>query len=163
MKYENLKPEMVGRKVKLIYIGIDIVFGQKHEFVGILVREYLPFKRFTVHRLDNGNVIDINSDNWEIEFMDRTLQDCVVGDILIDINNTFMQKVLGRLNDLVFISEIAFFDKASRGVYHWKELEESGWKIKGEEPKEEVVELTIDQIAEKFGIDPKNVRVKKEK
>jgi len=69
--------------------------------------------------------------------------------------------VLGVLNDLVFISLVDDFDD-SGNWYHKKELQKKGFTIKQATPTPpEKLELTLDQIAEKFGVDVTNIKIKK--
>jgi len=66
--------------------------------------------------------------------------------------------VLGVLNDLVFLSKIENFNVAVYW-YHKEELQKKGYTIK--QALVEKLELTLEQIAEKFGVDVTNIKIKK--
>ena len=66
--------------------------------------------------------------------------------------------VLGVLNDLVFLSSYNDFNVTS-SFYTKKELQKYGYTIK--QPTPEKLELTLDQVAEKFGVDVTNIKIKK--
>ena len=71
------------------------------------------------------------------------------------------QMVLGVLNDVVFISWYNEFNEAD-DWYHKQELKDTGYTIKQATPTPpEKLELTLDQIAEKFGVDVTNIKIKK--
>ena len=78
-------------------------------------------------------------------------------DVVVD-ENSDERMVLLVVNDLVFISKYTNFDTHSV-TRHKKELQDMGYTIKQSTP--EKLELTLDQIAEKFGVDVTNIKIKK--
>jgi len=66
--------------------------------------------------------------------------------------------VLGVLNDVVFLSWDNDFDEVSSNPYTKKELQKYGYTIKQATP--EKLELTLDRVAEKFGVDVANIKIK---
>ena len=69
--------------------------------------------------------------------------------------------VLGVLNDLVFLSMPDDFCRAC-AYFHKVALQNSGYTIKQivERKVAETVELTLDEVAKKFGVDVKNLKIK---
>jgi len=78
-------------------------------------------------------------------------------DVVVDVNG-IERMVLGVLNDLLFISQYTDFENHSM-IITKKELQGFGYTIKQSTP--EKLELTLDQIAEKFGVDVTNIKIKK--
>jgi hypothetical protein len=80
------------------------------------------------------------------------------GSIVID-NDGYKRKIIGVCDDVRFVatdaSEHSFFDFTSSVRY----LTEKGYKPYTES-SDESVELTLEQIAEKFGIDVKDLKIK---
>jgi len=69
--------------------------------------------------------------------------------------------VLDVRNDLVDISYRTNF-MTHHNTYHKQELQKFGYTIKQATPTPpEKLELTLDQIAEKFGVDVTNIKIKK--
>jgi len=79
-------------------------------------------------------------------------------DVVFDVNGN-ERMVLDVRNDLVFISQDDSFYKASNFNYHRQELSDYGYTIKQATP--EKLELTLEQVAEKFGVDVTNIKIKK--
>ena len=65
--------------------------------------------------------------------------------------------VLDVRNDLVDLSYDDDFDTHG-STFHKKELQKYGYTIK--QPTPEKLELTLDQVAEKFGVDVTNIKIK---
>jgi len=78
-------------------------------------------------------------------------------DVVIDVNGD-EGMVLGVLNDLVFLSSNDF--NVTGSFYNKKELQNFGYTIKQATLTPEKLELTLDQIAEKFGVDVTNIKIK---
>ena len=71
------------------------------------------------------------------------------------------QIVLGVLNDLVFISWDNDLSEVDDSTYHKQQLQDRGYTIKQPTPAiVEKLELTLDQIAKKFGVDVTNIKIK---
>lgn len=105
-----------------------------------------------------------NEEITDIRVLGRKIEDGLeVGDIVVNISGT-TRKVLAVLGDAVLLSS---GDRHARAGAWWTvaELKERGDWLNSEPPTEtdETTELTIDQIAEKFGLTPEQVRIKKEK
>lgn len=81
-----------------------------------------------------------------------------VGDIVIDEFDD-KRKVLEVLTNTFMCSFVNDFTQIL-GWYTFEEGEKQGWKIKGQE-EEETVELTHEEIAEKFGVDVDKLRIRK--
>lgn len=64
-----------------------------------------------------------------------------------------------RINDIVFIKRLNY--ERAHGPYTCKQLHDMGYRLVVDEPKDDTVELTIDDIAKKFNIDPSKVKIKK--
>ena len=67
--------------------------------------------------------------------------------------------ILGILNDMVLLSKYDDFN-VSDCWYHKEELQKSDYTIKQPTPVAEKLEITLDQIAEKFGVDVTNIKIK---
>jgi len=65
--------------------------------------------------------------------------------------------VLGVLNDSILLSGCNDFNFAG-ALYHKKELQQMGYTIK--QAPVEKLELTLEQVAEKFGIEVGNLKIK---
>jgi len=78
-------------------------------------------------------------------------------DVLVH-NDGIEQMVLRVENDLVDVSGYGDFDIHGTTL-HRKELQKNGFTIK--QPTPEKLELTLDQIAEKYGVDVTNIKIKK--
>jgi hypothetical protein len=78
------------------------------------------------------------------------------GDVLVKDNMDYQYTVQGMIGEIVFYIDPEDGMADSMTV---AELRDSGWHLKTETP---TTELTIDQIAEKFGMKPEEVRIKKE-
>jgi len=83
-----------------------------------------------------------------------------VGDIVVDDNGN-ERKILeiGTSHTAFIVSYCSDHDGASDWIT-FKEADKAGWKLKGQE---ETVEISMDEIAEKFGVDVDKLKVKKEK
>ncbi len=82
-----------------------------------------------------------------------------VGDEVVDKDGD-KSTVLDVRERLIFLSR--WNDKNTSGSnYTREELIKAGYTIVQDTPEEEILELTIDQIAEKFGRDVKDIKIKK--
>jgi len=69
--------------------------------------------------------------------------------------------VLVVSNDVVTLSESYDFEKISI-IDHKKQMQDKGYTIKQATPTPpEKLELTLEQVAEKFGVDVTNIKIKK--
>lgn len=93
----------------------------------------------------------------EYEPVKKTFNNLEVGDVLV--NPEYLDvKVIAICGGMVALETVL------GGAWDWNKLEEikkNGWKLKNSEPEE--VELTMDEIAEKFNVDVKKLKIKKEK
>ena len=80
-------------------------------------------------------------------------------DVLV-YNDGIEQMVLDVRNDLVDVSGYGNFDTHGY-IRHKQELKNTGYTIKQDIPLAEKLELTLDQIAEKYGVDVTNIKIKK--
>lgn len=82
-----------------------------------------------------------------------------VGDEYVDKDGD-SRFVLGVAGRVIFLS--SSYDKNLIGTYSTKEkFVELGFTIKQPAPTEEVLEVTLDEVAEKFGVDVTKLKVKK--
>lgn len=118
----------------------------------------------TIENID-GETIEIKEDikkyhwyDYEFEPAIKTFADLAKGDVVIHPSGKELT-VLARLEDLVFLSK---FDGAEEAgfCYHYRELSQF-YRIKQLEPETTILELTLDQVAEKFGVDVKDLKIKK--
>lgn len=103
------------------------------------------------------------SDWWwfreqDLQAVERTLDDLVVGDILV--NGSKKNKVLGLVGQIVFLSLANIFDMSSNNINTVQELKKYGYTLKQEEQPEETTELTLKEVADKFNIDVDKLRIK---
>lgn len=76
-----------------------------------------------------------------------------------DVDGPDVMEVILR-NGKVVICEDA---EECAAVFTCNELYNEGYRLVADpEPEDETVELTLDEIAEKFGIKPENLRIKKQ-
>lgn len=98
----------------------------------------------------------------DIRVLDRKLEDGLeVGDVIGVVNGAVL-KILAVIGDVVLTSLYGHPDRAGS----WRtlsELKDGGYMLTpGLSPEiEGVTEITTDQIAEKFGLKPEQVRIKK--
>lgn len=86
----------------------------------------------------------------------KDLDNLEVGDILID-NEGNERMVLG-ISDLVFHMSSEDDLDVAYGNFTLAEFKRDGWRLKEEEKK---VELTLDEVAEKFGVDVNLLKIRK--
>jgi hypothetical protein len=93
--------------------------------------------------------------------VNKTLNELETGDTVIDEEGDeyFVMGVAGKM---VWLSddENEATSTAYTTPYTLKELERLEYKVKGEEP--EVTELSMDEIADKFGVSVKQLKIKKD-
>jgi len=104
------------------------------------------------------------SDYWSIPFSRiepyaKTIRDAQVEDVVVEKNSGYERIVLERGQNTVVLSYTNNFKKAS-GNFHFDELEKH-FTLK-DAPEVEQTILTMDQIAEKFGIDVSTLKIIKE-
>jgi len=98
--------------------------------------------------------------NWIELYTEITWETLKWKDVVVDRDGK-ERMVLGVLNDVVFISYDESFYKASNSNHLKQELSDCGYTIKQVVPAVEKLELTLDQIADKFGVDVTNIKIKK--
>ena len=93
----------------------------------------------------------------------RTIDDVQEDDLITDGED--FRRVLGRAGKAVFVTyNWERGEEESTGssdIYSIQELKEDNFTIVNETPTPEKLELTLDQIAEKFGVDITNIKIKK--
>jgi hypothetical protein len=82
---------------------------------------------------------------------EKTIDDVQYGDILVDPDGD-ERRVLGRLNELVFLSYYNNFDKPGDN-YTITELKDGDFTLKQPSKEPEVLEVTLEEVAKKFGVD----------
>jgi hypothetical protein len=133
--------------------------GHYHDYV-ITIEDNLCFISgipFDDDQLVWDNVQNVFKISWHIitdlETVERTLDDVQAGDILV--KDEYRYKVLGRLEDIIFISfiedSVSGFDRTNN-YYTIYELKETGYKLESEVTPS-TLKVTRKQVAEKFGVD----------
>lgn len=111
-----------------------------------------------------GYIIDIDSRcyDWSEEMLEPLtgLEAMEVGDIIVDEDGD-EAKVL-EVGETSFLK--SYWDDYERTTiwYSFEEAEEKGWKLKGEEDKTGLTELTLKEVAEKFEIPIDKLRIKED-
>lgn len=91
-----------------------------------------------------------------IEPVVKTWDTLSEGDVLVKDNVDYERIVQGVIGKIVFTVD-------TDGIPRYNsidELKESGWKIKGAEEPEELVEITLEEIAKLKGVSVEKIRVK---
>ena len=92
----------------------------------------------------------------------KTIRDVQVGDVVVGYNSEFEYLVLERGQSTVVLSYSNDFKKANSGNYTFDQLEE-GFTLKAEpEVVDDKIVLSMNEIAEKFGIEVSNLKITKE-
>jgi len=94
----------------------------------------------------------------KLEPLTKTIRDAQVGDVVVDKNDGAEYMVLERGKNTVVLSVSGNF-KVAGDNYHFDELEKH-FTLKAA-PVEQTV-LTMDQIAEKFGVEISKLKIAKE-
>ena len=142
------------------------------ESVGITwweIMKKLAGRKLEVGSVDiNGSVCtkqdDSNDDtawNWDKDWVELyrptiTWDNLKWKDVVVDKDGN-ERMVLDVRNDLLDLSYRDVFDTHG-STFHKKELQNLGFTIK--QPTPEKLELTLDQIAKKFGVDVTNIKIK---
>jgi len=106
----------------------------------------------------NADKSDVLFAYWsDLEPVAKTIRDAQVGDVVIDEDGE-EHMVLERGQNIVTLSQGNNF-KIAHDIYTFDELEED-FTLKAEPVKQTL--LTMDQIAEKFGIDVSSLKIAKE-
>lgn len=125
-------------------------------------------KIVTIDRIDTTSYktiyfIEESTYEWydtDFEPVEKTFANLVKGDKLTTDEDKYTYTVLARLEDIIFLSD-ANNEYSANFNCHYKELQGLGYKIKQEKPETTTVELTLDQVAEKFGVNVKDLKIKK--
>lgn len=108
-----------------------------------------------------GAWCDCFTDDDLIPF-ERTWETLKVGDVVIDEDNDECT-VLAVCGKAFLVSDYRS-PSVMGGWFLLDYVKSRGWRIKGVNSKEKpVLELTLDEVAEKFGVDVKRLKIKKEK
>lgn len=110
--------------------------------------------------IDSGTNLDLEmSSTTDLKPAEITWSTLQEGD---EIKNVFgrIHTVLGICGKIIFLSYTGDKNRCA-SYYTAEELKNDGYTIVQPTPPEpEIKEITLDEIAEKFGIDVKNVRIK---
>jgi len=106
------------------------------------------------------------SNHWSIYFSDlephaKTVRDAQVGDVVVDEISGDEHLVLERLQNSVLISDASDF-KTAGSIYTFNELEEYYTLKDTPEPVDISIIITMDQIAEKFGVEVSKLKIAKD-
>jgi len=100
--------------------------------------------------------------NW-VEPALRTIDDVQEDDLIT--NGGISRRVLGRTGKAVFTTyswgKGEGEQTGSCGTFSIQELKGNNYTIVNETPTPEKLELTLEQVAEKFGVDVTNIKIKK--
>jgi len=156
----------------------DVEMGEKYRVRRDLVvgREYGNGWTFDEDMVKPGSVVTVEEidrtdntvtlvedayDKWYIpemlEPLTRTLEDLREGDVLVDGDDE-ERRVLGVCGKVYLLSVSNHPDIYGCG-YTVYEMEELGYTLK--QPKEEIVELSMDEIAKLAGVPVERLKVKK--
>jgi len=102
------------------------------------------------------------SDFWSINFsklepLTKTIRDAQVGDLVVHKDGS-ERMALERWQNTILLSQIDNFKRIGH-IFTFDELEED-FTLKADPVKQRI--LTMDQIAEKFGVDVSNLKIAKE-
>lgn len=97
-----------------------------------------------------------NDNNSKLK--EKTMENLQKGDVLVD-KDGYERTVVYAVDEIVFTAGPGD-ETSSRGVYPWSlgELKHSGIHLKADET---TTELTMDEIADKFGLNVANLKIKK--
>ena len=99
--------------------------------------------------------------NW-LELIPRTIDDVQEDDLITD--GDVFRRVLGRAGKAVFLTYNWRKGEEERtdafDTYSIQELKDKNFTIVNETPPPEKLELTLEQVAEKFGVDVTNIKIK---
>jgi len=126
------------------------------EVDGVLVKDYV---KSLLVRQD----YDAQYDTWrdsDLEPAPKTWETLEVGDILANIGGNKI-KVLSVSDSLITRSAVDDFDIAYSSFYTKQELINGGWTVYQQPTPEPILELTLDEIAKKYGRDVKDIKIKK--
>ena len=93
----------------------------------------------------------------ELEYVKKTIKNVVVGDVLSNSYETV--EVLAVIDKMVAVASLNGFNDQ----FEWMRIdhaESNGWKLKQSEIKDEKIDVTLADIADKFDIDIKKLRIK---
>ena len=121
----------VGQKVRCVEGNGAGGYGWELGRVFIIKRAEIYKLWDNASRYYDKNGIYVFEDH--LEEYTKTIEDIDYPDIIESEDGK--RKVLGRLNDVVFVSEISFFDIADNDQFLVSELKENGYKIVKEEEK----------------------------
>jgi len=82
-----------------------------------------------------------------------------VGDIIVNEDGD-TRKVLGICGETVIISNRSNYNIAA-DLYTVHEIKDTGYKFKEQEQEEEIIELTLEDIAKLKGVDVSKIKIKK--
>lgn len=108
---------------------------------------------YKYHIYKNGTIIDTCwgcQDESNSKLMEKTMEDLQKGDVIVVNSNEYT--IIERLGDIVFTASA--YGTAVRSI---TELKERGFTIKQQEP----TELTMQEVADKFGVDASKLKIKK--
>lgn len=90
------------------------------------------------------------------KLMEKTMEDLQKGDVIVD--DGYEYTVMERLGDIVFTTG---YGNDCNKTFAWNttELKNNGSTIKQDEP--EPTELTMQEVADKFGVDVSKLKIKK--
>jgi len=97
----------------------------------------------------------------QLEPYAKTVRDAQVGDVVVDEISGGEHLVLERLQNSVLISDASDF-KTAGSIYTFNELEEYYTLKDTPEPVDISIIITMDQIAEKFGVEVSKLKIAKD-
>lgn len=111
---------------------------------------------------DGDVTSDIDGADWGKRFITRKLtgvEAAKVGDIIVaEEGDEAKVLAIDNQHNVFLISSWSDFDLASEW-YIFNQAKENGWELKDQE---DILELSIDEVAKKFKVDASKLRIKKE-
>ncbi len=111
--------------------------------------------------MDDGGYVLVNTQNFidqHFKPAPKTWQTLEVGDGVIDSGGH--DRTVLEVSDNSFLISYVDNKDAALDWYTFKEVEKDGWTIKGAEPQDNIVELTLEEVAKLKGIDVSKLRIK---
>lgn len=158
--------EIHGTEIKDVKISIDeggAAYVCQNVVPGVNAQNKLGYKYSWVFADKDEDIEEWECGVKNLRTAEKTLDDfstLEIGDVLVDRDGD-ERTILDVREKIVGLSTLG--DGERFGVFCTKaELDNLGYKLKEEPKEDEAVELTMDEIAKRFGIDVEKLKVKKQ-
>lgn len=171
-KYSQLKHgmkvlcEIDGKEIKDAKISIDEdgrVYVCQNVKDGFDAEDKLGYKYSWILSYEGEDIEDWDDNVKNLRTAEKTLDDfstLEIGDVLVDRDGD-ERTILDVREKIIGLSNLSHGERYGN-FYTKDDLDYYGCKLKEQPEEDETVELTMDEIAEKFGIDVKKLKVKKQ-